>query len=133
MVNDNILEVKGLRKLFPIKEGVLGKIKGYVYAVDGVSFKLKEGETLGLVGESGCGKTTVGRCILRLIEPTEGEIIFNGVNITDLSPSELRRYRREMQIVFQDPYASLNPRWTIKNIISEPLLIHGLAKRNELY
>ncbi|MEM2227343.1 MAG: dipeptide ABC transporter ATP-binding protein [Candidatus Bathyarchaeia archaeon] len=129
----NILEVNNLRKLFPIKEGILGKTKGYVYAVDGVSFNLKKGETLGLVGESGCGKTTVGRCILRLIEPTEGEIIFNGVNITSLPPSEMRKFRREMQIVFQDPYASLNPRWTIKNIISEPLLIHGLAKRNELY
>ena len=127
-----ILKVEGLRKLFPIRKGFFGKVKGYVRAVDGVSFSIGEGRTMGLVGESGCGKTTVGRCVLRLIEPTSGKIIFNGVDITRLPQPEMRRFRRHMQIVFQDPYASLNPRLTVKDAVSEPLSIHGLAKGKEL-
>jgi len=109
------------------------KTVGYVYAVDGVSFDVPQGQTVGLVGESGCGKTTVGRCILRLINPTDGRIFFENEDISEWKGEKLRQLRREMQIVFQDPYASLNPRWTIKDIVGEPLLIHGPAKRQALY
>lgn len=130
--SEKLVEVKGLKKYFPIKGGVLGRIVGYVYAVDDVSFYVLPGETLGLVGESGCGKTTVGRCVLRLIEPTAGEIDFEGTNILDLDNNEMRKLRREMQIVFQDPYASLNPRMTIKQIVGEPLLINKIARGTEL-
>lgn len=130
--SEKLVEVKGLKKYFPIKGGVLGRIVGYVYAVDDVSFYVLPGETLGLVGESGCGKTTVGRCVLRLIEPTAGEIDFEGTNILDLDNNEMRKLRREMQIVFQDPYASLNPRMTIKQIVGEPLLINNIARGTEL-
>jgi len=122
-----ILEVRALKKHFPIRGGILGRPVGYVYAVDGVEFDIKAGETLGLVGESGSGKTTTGRCILRLIEPTSGEVIFKGQNITDMKPREMTKLRARMQIVFQDPYASLNPRWTIKDIVGEPLLVNKKA------
>ena len=131
MAQEALLEVKHLKKYFPIKGGVFSKTIGYVYAVDDVSFTLHGGETLGLVGESGCGKSTTGRAILRLIEPTAGEIHFEDQSITELGKSEMRALRREMQIIFQDPYASLNPRMTIGSIIGEPLEIHKIAKGAE--
>jgi len=126
-----LLEVKHLKKHFPIKGGVFSKTIGYVYAVDDVNFTLAKGETLGLVGESGCGKSTTGRTILRLIEPTAGAISFEGQDITTLDKSAMRALRREMQIIFQDPYASLNPRMTVGSIIGEPLEIHKIAKGSE--
>jgi len=129
---ETLLEVSDLKKHFPIRGGVLGRTVGYVYAVDGVSFKIGKGETVGLVGESGCGKTTVGRCILRLIEPTSGEIRFEGTDITEIDDRQMTKLRPKMQIVFQDPYASLNPRMTIKDIVGEPLLVNGIAKGLEL-
>jgi peptide/nickel transport system ATP-binding protein/oligopeptide transport system ATP-binding protein len=122
----NLLEVDDLKVHFPIKEGVFRKTVGFVYAVDGVSFSLKPGETLGLVGESGCGKSTTARAVMRLIDPTAGSIKFQGTEIADMKRSEMRPLRREMQIVFQDPYASLNPRMTVREIVGEPLKIHGL-------
>lgn len=136
-MNDNVLlEVKGLKKYFPIQKGFLRKIVGYVKAVDDVSFYIKEGETLGLVGESGCGKTTTGRVILRAIEPTEGEIIFNAdghtIDVANLDKKELKNMRKYMQMIFQDPYSSLNPRMTVKDIIGEPLLVNNIATGKEL-
>ncbi len=124
--NGNLLEVSDLKVHFPIKEGLFRKTVGYVYAVDGVSFSLGPGETLGLVGESGCGKSTTARAVMRLIDPTSGSVKFQGNEIVDKSRSEMRPLRREMQIVFQDPYASLNPRMTVREIVGEPLKIHGL-------
>ena len=129
---ETLLEVSDLKKHFPIRGGVLGRTVGYVYAVDGVSFKIGKGETMGLVGESGCGKTTVGRCILRLIEPTAGEILFEGLDITGIDDKQMAKLRPKMQIVFQDPYASLNPRMTIKDIVGEPMLVNGVARGLEL-
>ena len=128
---ETLLEVKHLKKHFPIKGGVFSKTIGYVYAVDDINFTLEKGETLGLVGESGCGKSTTGRTILRLIEPTDGAIYFEGQDITTLDKSAMRALRREMQIIFQDPYASLNPRMTVGSIIGEPLEIHKIAKGSE--
>ncbi|GAE35542.1 ABC transporter ATP-binding protein [Halalkalibacter akibai] len=126
-----LLEVKKLKKYFEIKGGIFGKKVGEVKAVDDVSFKLYEGEILGIVGESGCGKSTTGKAILRLIEPTEGSVIFNGQDVTKVSDEEMRRLRRDMQMIFQDPYASLNPRHTVEKIISEPLLVHGIGTTKE--
>ena len=131
MAETPLLEVKHLKKHFPIKGGVFSKTIGYVYAVDDINFTLEKGETLGLVGESGCGKSTTGRTILRLIEPTDGAINFEGHDITNLDKSAMRALRREMQIIFQDPYASLNPRMTVGSIIGEPLEIHKIAKGSE--
>ena len=129
--NAPVIEVKDLKKHFPIKKGLLRRTVGHVYAVDGVSFTVKSGETLGLVGESGCGKTTAGRAVLRLTEPTSGSIQVDGTEITGLSKSELRPYRRQMQIIFQDPFSSLNPRQTAGDIVGEPLLVHGVANTKE--
>jgi peptide/nickel transport system ATP-binding protein len=123
-----LLEVEGLKKHFPIRKGLLSRTVGHVKAVDGVSFAVHEGEVLGLVGESGCGKTTTGRCILRLIEPTEGSIRFEGREILGLKRGELRALRRQMQIIFQDPYSSLNPRLTVGSMLTEALTIHHLAR-----
>jgi oligopeptide transport system ATP-binding protein len=126
LTSESLLDVRRLVKHFPVE-----KSDDLVQAVDGVSFAILPGETLGLVGESGCGKSTVGRCLLRLQEPTSGEVFFEGKNIVDLEPSDMRDLRREMQIIFQDPYASLNPRMSILSIVSEPLKIHGVSNKTE--
>jgi peptide/nickel transport system ATP-binding protein len=128
---DELLRVEGLKVHFAESGGFLRPKGAPVRAVDGVSFTIDRGETLGLVGESGCGKTTVGRTILRLYDPTEGSIVFDGVNVADLSGADLRRMRRRMQMVFQDPYSSLNPRQNVGNTIAEPLRVHGLADRKQ--
>ena len=122
-----ILHVEDLVKYFPIRKGIFKRTVGHVHAVDGVSLEVKQGETLGLVGESGCGKSTLARTILKLVEPTAGKIVVNGRDITTFGRKQMRPVRRELQIVFQDPYASLNPRMTVRNIISEPLMIHSVA------
>jgi oligopeptide/dipeptide ABC transporter ATP-binding protein len=129
--NVPVLEVRDLKKHFPVKKGLLRRTVGQVYAVDGISFTINEGETLGLVGESGCGKTTAGRAVLRLIEPTSGSIKVEGNEIVGLSKAEMRPYRREMQIVFQDPFSSLNPRMTAGDIVGEPLQVHGVNRTKE--
>ncbi|MBK7061603.1 MAG: dipeptide ABC transporter ATP-binding protein [Rubrivivax sp.] len=128
-----LLQVKNLVKQFPIKGGLLQRVVDRVHAIDGVSFDLAAGETLGVVGESGCGKSTTGRCILRLLEPTSGEVLFNGQNVTTASKTELRALARDMQIIFQDPYASLNPRMTVGAIIGEALTIHKLTPTRDAY
>ena len=132
---EKLLELKNVKKYFPVKAGVFRKTVGHVKAVDDVSFHIFEGETLGLVGESGCGKSTTGRTILRLLEATEGEIYYDGKNLLDMDKREMRSMRKEMQIIFQDPYASLNPRMTVADIVGEPLDIHNLVdskkERNE--
>ena len=122
---ETLLAVRDLKKYFPVHRGVLSRVVAQVKAVDGISFGISRGETLGLVGESGSGKTTVGRCILRLIEPSSGAVVFAGTNLLDLDSGAMRKMRRRMQIVFQDPYASLNPRMTVGSIVAEPLIIHG--------
>jgi oligopeptide transport system ATP-binding protein len=122
---ETLVEVRDLRKYFPVRRGLLSRTVGEVKAVDGVSFAIDRGETLGLVGESGSGKTTTGRCILRLIEPSSGSVKFEGAEVLTLESDAMRRMRRHMQIVFQDPYASLNPRMTVGSIVAEPLIIHG--------
>ncbi|HMB87104.1 MAG TPA: dipeptide ABC transporter ATP-binding protein [Methylomirabilota bacterium] len=128
MPDTALLRVKNLKKYFPIRGGLFSREVARVHAVDDVTFDLLKGETLGLVGESGCGKSTTGRCILRLIEPTAGEVWFDDKNVTTLDKRSLRHLRRDMQIIFQDPYASLNPRMTVGSIIGEALVIHKLAK-----
>lgn len=122
-----LLSVKNLEKKFPVQRGLLKKTVGHIHAVDGVSFDIAQGETLGLVGESGCGKSTTARVILRLLEATGGEVTFNGRSIHSLSDEEMRDLRKDIQIVFQDPYASLNPRMTVRQIVAEPLIVHGMA------
>ncbi len=132
-MTEPILKVKNLVKHFPIRGGLLQRVVERVHAVDGVSFELQAGETLGVVGESGCGKSTTGRCILRLIEPTSGEVWFEGRNVTTAPRDELRALARDMQIIFQDPYASLNPRMTVGAIVGEALTIHKLAPTRAAY
>jgi len=124
----NLLEVKNLKVHFPVKHGLFSRVRAYVKAVDDVSLTVAPGETVGLVGESGCGKTTLGRAIIRLIEPSAGEIVFDGEEITSVSQAELRRRRRKFQMIFQDPYGSLNPRMTVEQIVSEAIDIHDLAE-----
>jgi oligopeptide/dipeptide ABC transporter ATP-binding protein len=127
-----VLAVRDLKKHFPISHGLLQRAAGTVFAVDGVSFTIGEGETLGLVGESGCGKSTVGRTVLRLIEPTAGRISISGTDITHLDKKALRPYRRQMQIIFQDPFSSLDPRMSAGDIVAEPLRVHRIAKGKDV-
>lgn len=129
---EKLVEVQELRKWFPIKKGFLKRTVGYVKAVDGLSFSINKGETLGIVGESGCGKSTMGRTLLRLLEPTSGRIFFEGEDITCLKKESLREKRRDMQIIFQDPFASLDPRMSVGSIISEPLKVHKVLTGKEL-
>ncbi|MDD5455056.1 MAG: ATP-binding cassette domain-containing protein [Candidatus Ratteibacteria bacterium] len=126
-----LLKVSNIKKYFPLERGIFSKSSGWIKAVDGVSFDIQEGETVGLVGESGCGKTTLGRTILRLLEPTEGEILFQDRKLNRLNAEELRKFRPKMQIIFQDPYSSLNPRMTAGYIIGESLAVHGIAKKRK--
>src|SRR5262245_22138269 len=126
-----LLDVQHLKKYFPIHRGVFGRVAAHVKAVDDISFSINKGETFGLVGESGCGKTTAGRAVLRLLEPDGGTIRFDGVDLLSLGKHELRRKRRDMQIIFQDPFASLNPRMTIRSIVAEPFAIHSIGRRAE--
>jgi len=129
--NNRLLEVVDLKKYFPVKKGLFSRVQGYVRAVDGISFTIGRKETLGLVGESGCGKTTAGRTILRLLEPTGGDVQFEGRSVFELDKGEVRQMRRNMQIVFQDPFGSLNPRMTVGSIVGEPLAVHKVANRKE--
>jgi peptide/nickel transport system ATP-binding protein len=135
-MTDTILEVRNLKKFFPIRRGLLQRVEGYVRAVDDVSFDIRAGETLALVGESGCGKTTTARCILRAIDPTDGQILFklsdgSSVDIASLSRAKLRPLRPQLQMIFQDPFSSLNPRMTLLDIVGEPLLVNGMNDRKE--
>ncbi|PTL39310.1 ABC transporter ATP-binding protein [Alkalicoccus saliphilus] len=126
-----LLEVKHLKKYFPIKGGVFGRPVGEVKAVNDVSFEVYEGEVLGIVGESGCGKSTTGKALLRLTEPSDGEVLFEGRDVTKMSSEEMRKMRRDMQMIFQDPYASLNPRHNVGKILGEPLLVHGIGDKKD--
>ncbi len=131
-LNDTLLEVQNLKMYFPVTKGLLGRKVADIKAVDGVSFKVKRGETLGLVGESGCGKTTVGRCVLRLYQPTEGRISFEGQDISTLPEKKIRPLRRKMSLIFQDPFSSLDPRQSAGSIISEPLIVHHMRRHKSI-
>ncbi len=131
MSSKELLKIEKLKKYFPVKSGIFSTTSNFVKAVDGIDLSVREGETVGLVGESGCGKTTLGKTILKLLEPSAGEIYFEDRNITHLSPSSMRPIRKEMQIVFQDPYGSLNPRMKVESIVSEGLIIHKIASKSE--
>jgi oligopeptide transport system ATP-binding protein len=131
VINTPLIDVRHLKVYFPVRKGVFSRVAGWVRAVDDVSFTIAPGETLGLVGESGCGKTTCGRALLRLIEPTEGEVTFDGLPVRELGGEALRAIRREMQIIFQDPYGSLNPRMTVGGIVGEGLIVHRMGTRAE--
>lgn len=125
----NLVEVNNLKMYFPVTKGIVLRRKiGDVKAVDGLTFSIREGETLGLVGESGCGKSTTGRALIQLYKPTEGSVVFRGIDLTKLPPEEMRRTRRKVQMIFQDPYASLNPRMTVGDIIAEPIRVHKLRQ-----
>ena len=130
-MDDYILQVDKIKKYFPVKSTMFDPKKHFVKAVDGVSFNIKKGETLGLVGESGCGKSTLGRTIVRLYDPTEGRIIFNNVDIAGYKGQELKNLKKHMQIIFQDPYSSLNPRMNVSAIVGEAMLAHGIAKKGK--
>jgi peptide/nickel transport system ATP-binding protein len=129
--NDNVVEIENLKMYFPITRGLLRRRIGEVKAVDDISFTIRKNETLGLVGESGCGKTTTGRCILRLYRPTAGKILFNGTDISVMKENKLREIRSDMGSIFQDPYGSLNPRQTARTIVGMPLVIHGMMKKGQ--
>lgn len=131
MAKKELLKVEGLKQYFPIKGGFLGRTVNYVKAIDGISFTIYEGETVSIVGESGCGKSTTGRAILRLEEPTEGLVEFEGIDLTKLSKSEMRKYRKDLQIIFQDPYASINPRQTVASVLNEAMQIQNVLPSNE--
>src|SRR5512147_676465 len=130
-MDEVLVNIKGVRKYYPVEKGLFAREPDYVKAVDGVDLVIPRGETLGLVGESGCGKSTLGRLILRLEEPTEGQVCIEGQNIVDLKKEALRNFRKEVQVIFQDPYSSLNPRKTVGKIVEEPFLIHGIGNRTE--
>jgi oligopeptide transport system ATP-binding protein len=130
--NEVLLKVENLKMYFPIKRGVIQRTVGYVHAVDDVSFEVRRGETLGLVGESGCGKTTAGRTILQLYQATSGKVIFEGKDLVQLHGEDMRMMRRKIQMIFQDPYASLNPRMTVEQIIGEPLIVHGIMRGHDI-
>ena len=135
VLNENIIEIKNLKKYYPLTSGLMKKVTGIVRAVDDVTFNIPRGKTIGLVGESGCGKTTISKCILRAIDPTEGDILLNNeegsYNLATLSENELRPLRKEMQMIFQDPFSSLNPRMNLFEIVSEPLLLNGVKNKTE--